>query len=103
MKKRNYRKIFHLTNGVQKLGIILFAILGVISIIVTFNTVRIAIISRGTEVGIQRLVGASRWFIRGQFLVEGLIFGLLAAMLSLLISALVCRYAGPALITLFQE
>jgi len=96
-KKETIQKIFAFTDNAQKAGLALFAILGVISIMVTFNTVRMAILSRKREIGIQRLVGASQWFIRGQFLVEGLIFGLLAAGLSLIVAAAVCWYASPAL------
>ena len=68
-----------------------------ISVIVTFNTVRMAILNRGMEVSIQRLVGAARWFIRGQFLVEGLIFGILGAMFSLLVTMIVCWYLNPVI------
>lgn len=101
-KKEVIEKIFALTEGVQRVGLMLFALLGAVSIMVTFNTVRIAIQSRGMEVGIQRLVGASRWFVRGQFLVEGLIFGILAAVFSLLATAAVCWYLNPAMATLLS-
>jgi cell division transport system permease protein len=90
-------KVFSITAGTQRIGLILFVILGVISVMVTFNTVRIAILSRKVEIGIQRLVGASRWFIRGQFLVEGLIFGLLAAIFSFFVAAAASWYISPAL------
>ena len=96
-KKEVIEKIFSLTAGAQRIGLILFAVLGVISVVVTFNTVSMAIHSRGVEVGIQRIVGASRWFVRGQFLVEGLIFGILAAVFSLLVSAAACWYLDPRL------
>jgi cell division transport system permease protein len=96
-KKDVIQKIFSFTDNAQKIGLALFAGLGVISIIVTFNTIRMAILSRKREIGIQRLVGASRWFIRGQFLVEGMIFGILAAVFSFFIVAAVCWYASPAL------
>ncbi len=99
-KKDVIQKIFSITEGAQKVGLALFAILGVISVIVTFNTVRMAILSRGMEVSIQRLVGAARWFIRGQFLVEGLIFGILGAMFSLLVTMIVCWYLNPVIGTI---
>jgi cell division transport system permease protein len=101
-KKDTLEKIFWFTNGAQKMGMMLFIILGTISVMVTFNTVRIAIMSHGIEVGIQRLVGASRWFVRGQFLVEGLIFGVLAAMFSLLVTAVACWYASPVLMPMLS-
>lgn len=99
-RKDIIEKIFWLTDGAQKMGLWLFVMLGAISVVVTFNTVRIAILSRGIEVGIQRLVGASRWFVRGQFLVEGMIFGILGAALSLLVTAAVCWYSNAAIAVL---
>jgi cell division transport system permease protein len=95
-KKDAIEAIFSLTEGAQRVGLYLFIILGVISLIVTFNTIRMAILSRGMEIGIQRLVGAARWFIRGQFLVEGLIFGILGALFSLFVTMIVCWYLNPS-------
>jgi cell division transport system permease protein len=96
-KKSVIEKIFALTAGASKAGLILAGILGFVSVLVTFNTIRMAILNRREEIGIQRLVGASRWFIRGQFFVEGLIFGLLAAIFCFLISSGICWYANSAL------
>ena len=99
-KKDIIIKIFSLTDQATRIGMILFAILGVISTLVTFNTVRLAIINRKEEIEVQRLVGASRWFVRGQFLVEGLTFGVLAAAFCLFIAASVCWYVSPSLAVL---
>ena len=96
-RKEDIQRVFAFTDNAGKAGLGIFAILASISVLVTFNTVRIAILSRKREIGIQRLVGASRWFIRGQFLVEGLIFGVLAASFSFLTVMAVSWYAGPAL------
>jgi len=96
-RKEDIQRVFAFTDNAGKAGLGLFAILASISVLVTFNTVRIAILSRKREIGIQRLVGASRWFIRGQFLVEGLIFGVLAASFSFLTVMAASWYAGPAL------
>ena len=96
-KKDVINEIFSFMDQARKVGLWLFAILALVSVMVTFNTVRMAIFARKREIGVQRLVGASRWFIRGQFLVEGIIFGFLAAVLSFLAAAAICRFAGPAL------
>lgn len=99
-KKDIIAKIFSLTEQTTKIGLGLFIILGIVSLLVTFNTVRLAIISRKEEIGIQRLVGASRWFVEGQFIVEGFIFGILAAAFSLIITTIVCWYVSPGLAVL---
>jgi cell division transport system permease protein len=96
-KKSVIEKIFSLTAGASKAGFILAGMLGFVSILVTFNTIRVAIISRKREISIQRLVGASRWFIRGQFFVEGLILGLLAAIFCFLITIGISWYANSSL------
>lgn len=96
-RKESIEKIFAFTGNANKTGFWLFVALATVSVMVTFNTVRLAILRRKREIGIQRLVGASRWFIRGQFLVEGLIFGLLAGAFSFFVASLACWYAGPAL------
>ncbi len=96
-RKEDIQKVFAFTKNAQKIGLWLFAILASISVMVTFNTVRMAILSHKREIGIQRLVGASRWFIRAQFLVEGLIFGLLAGALSFFVASAVCWWAGPVM------
>lgn len=99
-KKAAIETIFSLTEGARKVGFILFLIVGTISVVVTFNTVKMAILSRGREIGIQRLVGAARWFIRGQFVVEGIIFGLLGAVFSMMVTMVACWYLNPAVATL---
>lgn len=96
-KKSVIEKVFSLTEEARKSGMILFGILGTISVLVTFNTIRMAILHRKEEIEIQRLVGASNLFIRGQFFVEGLIFGLLATIFCFFIVAGICWYANAPL------
>lgn len=62
------------------LGIIIFAI---ISMLIIFNTIQMAIFNRRDELTIMRLLGASRWYIRGPFIVETMIYGIVAAVISL--------------------
>lgn len=89
-RKTVIERIFSLTSGLHKGLIFLSLVLGVVAVLVTFNTVRLAIYSNKSEIGVQRLVGASDWFIRGPFLVQGGISGFLAALISLLIFGVSC-------------
>lgn len=57
-------------------------VLGIASIVLIANTIRMAIYARRDEIGVMRLVGASNWFIRVPFLLEGMIQGLIGAGLS---------------------
>ncbi len=78
-------RIFSLTSGINKTGIALTLIVAIVAFLVSFNQVKLAIFNSREEIGIQRLVGASNWFIRGPFLVQGVISGIFAILICLLI------------------
>lgn len=73
-----------ISNG-QKLGFLLTLLLVIISIIVTFNTIRLTIFISKEEIGVMGLVGASKMHIRGPFMVEGVIYGIIATIITLLL------------------
>ena len=75
-------KIVDLSN---KLGLILTVLLAITAILVTFNTVSLAIYSNREEIGVMRLVGAPNYFITGPYVIEGIIYGVLGAIISLAI------------------
>lgn len=86
ISKVNYRensviieRIFSATNAVRLAGIGLGAVLFFIAGLITFNTIRLAIFSSRDEIAVMRLVGGSNWFIRGPFVIEGIISGLIGA------------------------
>lgn len=70
-------------------GLVASIVFGVISILVIFNTIRMTIFNRKDEIEIMQLIGASKWYIRGPFLVEASIYGIIAA-----VFALVFFYVG---------
>lgn len=63
-------------------GIILIGIFSAIAILVIFNTITLAIYNRREEVEIMRLVGATNWYIRGPFIVEALMYSLIATVVT---------------------
>lgn len=71
--------------GVKKLGGIITAVMIGISILITFNTIRLAIFIARDEIGVMRLVGGSNEYVRGPFVVEGVLYGLVAAFLTLIL------------------
>lgn len=75
-------KLNNIINQVEKFGLIVVGIFFAISILITFNTVRITIYARKDEIEVMRLVGASNIFIRMPFVFEGIIYGLIAAIIS---------------------
>ena len=94
-------RIFALTAGIQRTGIFLTILLSLIAISLIFNQIRLAIYNSREELTVQRLVGASNWFIRGPFLIQGVMVGFLATIISLLIFAFICWFFGPKLEVLF--
>ena len=72
-------------NGAKKLGFLVTLLLIAISIIITFNTIRLTIFMSKEEIGVMRLVGASKTRVRGPFVVEGAIYGIIASITTVLI------------------
>lgn len=71
-----------LSNVLNVLGLGMAIVLGVAAVVLIANTIRLAIYARRDEVSIMKLVGASNWFIRVPFLLEGMIEGLVGAALA---------------------
>jgi len=94
-------RIFSITSTINIIGIILSLILAIIAILVAFNQIRLAIYNSREEIGIQRLVGASDWFIRGPFLTQGAISGGIAAVATFLVFGLTVFFIGPKFAILF--
>ena len=78
-------------------GIILAAVFLVISILIIFSTIRMAIFSRREEIYMMKLVGADRSFIRGPFLIEAEICGVIAGVAAATISYFGFRFLSPRL------
>lgn len=87
-KKDTIEKIYSLTSNINKFGISLGAILIILSMLVVFNTIRLAIDSSRDEISTMKIVGASDWFIRGPFIIEGIIYGVIAFLICILLSGL---------------
>ena len=78
-------------------GFALSGIFLVISILVIFNTIRMAIYSRSEEIYMEKLVGADNHFVRGPFLVEAMISGILAGIFATILGFLTFGFAAPKL------
>lgn len=82
----------------RKSGIALAAALVIIAVLVAFNTIRLTIYSLREEIGVMRLVGASNWYIRGPFVVEGVIYGLIASVVAIILFVPLVEFASPRLV-----
>ncbi|MBR3910864.1 MAG: permease-like cell division protein FtsX [Anaerotignum sp.] len=66
-------------------SVVVMVLLGVISIMIIMNTIRISVVNRRIEINIMKYVGATDWFIRWPFIIEGIIIGLIGAVVPLVI------------------
>jgi len=87
-KKDTIEKVFSITSNITKFGIILGVLLVLITISVVFNTIKLVIDNSKDEITTMRIVGASNWFLRAPFILEGAIFGAIAFLISFLVSFL---------------
>lgn len=78
-------KLEQITNSAQRLGLIVISLLIFVTLAIAFNTLRLAIYSSREEIQVQRLVGASAMFIRAPFMIEGILYGLVAGVITLLL------------------
>ena len=79
------RSLSRFMDGVERIGLIAAIVLIVISVLITFNTIRLTIHSSADERAVMRLVGASVGYIRGPFVVSGILYGIAAAVITLAI------------------
>lgn len=77
------KRIQSIADGLQNWGLLAILLLAAVAVLVAFNTIRLTIYNQKQEVEIMRLVGGSNWYIRGPFLVEGALYGLFAAVVTL--------------------
>ncbi|HEU0266347.1 MAG TPA: permease-like cell division protein FtsX [Candidatus Saccharimonadaceae bacterium] len=80
--KNSITTIAHWTDMAQTLGTVISVVFVVISSLIVFNTIRMAIFNRRDEIQMMKLIGADRNFIRGPFVVESIVYGFIAAIIA---------------------
>ena len=78
-------KLNNIISDSQKIGFLVTILLVILSVIITLNTIRLTIFIAREEIGVMRLVGASKMRVRGPFMVEGAIYGIVATIATLII------------------
>jgi cell division transport system permease protein len=89
-------KLSGIITSAHKLGLAITLFFAIISILIAFNTIRLTIYIAKDEISVMRLVGASTAFIQGPFVVVGVIYGLVAGLLSLLLLLPMTYWLGGA-------
>ena len=78
-------QLFGLTRMVRIFGIVLIVFLGLAALFIIVNTIRLTVFARRREIGIMKYVGATDWFIRWPFIIEGVLLGCLGACISVVL------------------
>jgi len=96
-------KLQNITNRIERVGFGLAALFAIISFLIIFNTIRVAIYTQRIEISIKRLVGASTWFIRGPYIVEAFVFSLLSVSITFGLIYLGLKFVDPYLSIVFSN
>ncbi|HSX01330.1 MAG TPA: permease-like cell division protein FtsX [Candidatus Saccharimonas sp.] len=96
-RKTTIDRIVSFSNFFRNTGLVLSVLFMIISTLIIFNTIRMAIFTRRDEIEIMKLVGATKWFIRGPFLIEAALYGMIAALIATLLAYSLVLGAGPRL------
>lgn len=96
-RKTTIDKIVSFSNFFKSTGLVASAIFVIISTLIIFNTIRMAIFTRRDEIEIMKLVGATKWFIRGPFIVEAALYGIIGAFIAVTLSYVLLLGGGPKL------
>src|SRR5260370_39297827 len=76
-------RMLQLSQWLGLAGVGLLVILLIVSIVIVMNTIRTAVYHRRKEIEVMKLVGATEWFVRGPFVIEGIMTGMIAAAIAL--------------------
>lgn len=91
------------TNTIRRVGIVVFLALAIISIFIIVTVIGMKISLRREEIEIMRLVGASAWYIRWPFILEGVIYGAIGSFMSWVLSYGIILYTSTFLVSFLAE
>ncbi|WP_308002673.1 permease-like cell division protein FtsX [uncultured Parolsenella sp.] len=92
-------RLFTVTNWIRVITLVLVALLTFVAFVFINNTIRLSISSRRREIAIQRLVGASNGFIRGPFIMEGVLQAVIGSAFAIAALEAIRRFGLPELAT----
>ena len=90
--KSQVDKILHINKVVKTSSMVLMAIFGIVALFLIANTIKLTVYARKKEIGIMKYIGATDWFIRWPFIIEGVLLGLVGVIISLVLLAFSYKY-----------
>ena len=92
VRNETINRLLDIANGVKTVSAVILVLLIFISLFIIANTIKLTVHARRKEISIMKYVGATNGFIRWPFMVEGIIIGVVSAMLSVLVLGLAYNY-----------
>jgi len=92
------KRILQVARVIEVVFVVAVLVLLVASVLLIANTIRLSIFARRREIEVMKLVGATNWFVRGPFMVEGLLCGLMGALAAVVLLLLGKELALPAIL-----
>lgn len=80
--KETVEKLTRATDFIQLSAMVIMIFLIVVSIVVVANTIKLTVLARAKEISIMKYVGATNWFVRGPFVVEGVLMGIFSSLIA---------------------
>ncbi len=96
-------RVSNLAKNIGAGGIAASFVLALMAVFVTFNTIRLTMYNWKDEISVMRLVGGSSWYVRGPFVVEGMIYGALGAVISLILMYPLLYFVSPRITSFLPE
>jgi cell division transport system permease protein len=97
------QKLKNLNRVIKWAGLGIGIIFMIISLIVVFNTIRMTMYTRKEEIEIMKLVGATNWYIRWPFILEGAFYGLISMVIASAVMILLLKFGSPYIDTYFED
>ena len=94
-------KITSITNKAEKAGQIMSVVFALIAILIVFNTIRITIYSRKDEIHVMKTVGAANWFVKFPYLIQGVLYALLAMIITTFVWFFLLKFSDPYVMKFF--
>ncbi|MFW6210017.1 MAG: cell division protein FtsX [Patescibacteria group bacterium] len=93
--RESIERLTTIIDATERASFIVMGILLIAAVLITFNTIRLAIYTAREEIAIMRLVGASNMFIRGPFMLQGVMYGFMAGLLATMMFYPMLAWLGP--------
>lgn len=100
--KESIGKLSSIIGAVEQASFVALMVLIMASVLITFNTIRLAIFTAKEEISIMRLVGASNMYIRGPFMLQGVMYGIVSGVVALAVLYPIVLWLGPKTAEFFE-